>query len=329
METIINFLFYSIRSGTPLLLGTTGEIITEKSGSLNLGVEGMMAMGAIGGYYFGCAGGSVIIALIAAFLCAAAGAAIYAVLTVTFQANQNVTGLALTIFGTGVYQFAGRSLTDAGAFPHLDSSAPRLAAFASDSGIPLLRDIPYIGKLFFSFNLFVYIAILIAAMAWFYISKTHTGLKMKAIGENPAAADACGVKITAYKYINIICGGGICGIGGLYLALVTNGGAWNENWINGNGWIAVALVIFANWNPMKALFGSFFFGMLHTLQAWSGNLAAEFPNVLGWLSKIPTEMFQLLPFFITALVLIISSARGKKEGIQPAWCGVNYYREER
>ncbi|MGI6270172.1 MAG: ABC transporter permease [Candidatus Howiella sp.] len=328
MQTIINFLYYSVRAGTPLLFGTTGEIVTEKSGSLNLGVEGMMAMGAIFGYYFACLSGSLTVGLLAAFIAAGLGGLIFAFLTVTMQANQNVTGLALTTFGVGVCRFFGTSMMTDGTFPSL-SANPHLAAAVADTGIPVLRDIPYLGKLLFSYNIFVYLGIVMAVILFVYIAKTRTGLRMRAIGENPAAADACGVNVNLTKYLNITLGAGICGIGGLYMAFVTNGGAWNDNWINGAGWISVALVIFSSWNPVKAILGSFFFGMLQALQPWKGNLANEFPSLLSWLGNIPDEFYQLLPFLITAIVLTISSIRNKKEGRQPAYCGINYFREER
>ena len=327
MQTIINFLFYSVRAGTPLLLGTTGEIITEKSGSLNLGVEGMMAMGAIFGYYFSLKSGSIIVGLIAAFLAAALGGLIFAFLTVTMQANQNVTGLALTIFGIGVYKFFGTALTTKSAFPQL-SANEHLTKLAQDNGIPVLRDIPYVGKLLFSYNIFVYIAVIIAVLAFIYIVKTKAGLRMRSVGENPGAADACGVNVNRTKYLNIILGAGISGIGGLYMAMIINGGAWNHNWINGAGWISVALVIFAKWNPILAIAGSFFFGMLQALAPWKGNLADRF-SILNWLGAIPDEFYALLPFLITAIVLTIASIRKKKDGGQPAYCGVNYFREER
>lgn len=328
MSTIIQFLFYSVRAGTPFLLGTTGESITEKSGSLNLGVEGMMAVGAISGYYFGCIFNNFLVGLLAAFIAGVLCALIFAFLTVTLQANQNVTGLALTIFGNGICQFIGRALTSGGTYPSINESMAFKNAVA-DNGIPVLKDIPYIGQLLFSYNIFVYLAIAIAVVTWIYIVKTKTGLRMRAVGENPGAADACGVNVTLQKYMNILLGGGICGLGGLYLGVVTNGGSWNESWINGAGWISVALVIFVQWSPLKAILGSFFFGMLTTLQPWKGNLAAEFPGVLGWLQVIPDEFYQLLPFLITAIVLVVASVRKKKDGGQPAACGINYFREER
>lgn len=329
MMTLINFIYSSIRIGTALLFGTTGEIITEKSGSLNLGVEGMMAMGAIGGYLTACYTNNVFLGILGAFLTAALGGLIFAFLTVTLQANQNVTGLALTIFGTGVFKFVGISLTTQNKFPNLNQY-PGLKYMCADNGIPFLRDIPYIGKLLFSYNIFVYIAIFIAIITFVYVFKTKTGLRMRATGENPAAADACGVNVNLVKYLHSIIGGGITGIGGLYLGIVYNGGSWgNGNWINGMGWISVALVIFANWNTITTIFGAFFFGMLNALMAWKGNLADAFPVVLGWLGTIPNEFYQLLPFLITAVVLVVASVRKSSKKADPAALGSNYYREER
>ena len=326
--TLINLIYASIRAGTPLLLGTTGEIITEKSGSLNLGVEGIMAMGAIGGYLAACYSGSFLVGLLCAFLSGALGALIFAFITVTMQANQNVTGLALTTFGVGVYAFLGRTLTKRGAFPSLGDHE-HLQRITADTGIPFLRDIPYIGKLLFSYNWFVYIAVAISIIGWIYIARSRAGMKLRATGENPGAADACGVNVSAVKYLNITLGGGICGLGGLYLGLVTNGGAWNNYWINGMGWISVALVIFANWNPLLAILGAFFFGMLNTLQAWKGNLADRWPKLLGWIVAIPNEFYQMLPFLITAIVLVVAGVRKHSRNAEPSAIGLNYFREER
>lgn len=325
---VITFLFYSVRAGIPLLLGTTGEILHEKSGSLNLGIEGIMAIGAVIGYLGACAANSLFAGIIVAFLASALCGSIYAFLTVTMHANQNVTGLALTIFGLGAYEFIGQSLRSSGKFPILPNS-PNLASQIADKGIPFLRDIPYIGKLLFSYNIFVYLGLVIALACWVYIKYTRSGLKMRAVGENPNAADGVGINVDSVKYINIILGAGICGIGGLYLALITNGGEWNTNWINGFGWIAIALVIFSSWSPAKAIGGSFIFGLFYALQAWKGSLASVFPSTLGWMNAIPNEFYQVLPFLITALVLIISSIRKRKLGQQPQAVGINYFREDR
>lgn len=327
MGTIINFLFAAIKAGTPLLLGTTGEIITEKSGSLNLGVEGMMYMGAFAGFFIGFHTNNLILSLLAAFAISAFGALIFAFLTVTLQANQNVTGLALTIFGTGFANFFGEQMirSTPGGNPKL---AADFSAILQEFSIPVLSDIPFIGKIFFSHNILVYLSVAVAIICWIYIRHTKTGLKMRAIGENPAAADASGVNIVKMKYINIILGGGICGLGGAYISLINGNGVWNNGCVSGQGWIAVALVIFANWSPAKALLGSLVFGAFSVFQVRANDFASAFP-ILSFLGEIPNAFYVMLPFLITAIVLIFTSARSKKGSSEPAAIGINYFREER
>ena len=327
MNTIINFLFASIKAGVPFLYGTTGEIITQKSGSLNLGVEGMMYMGAFVGFYAGFKTESLIIALLAAFLTGVAAAFVFAFLTVTLQANQNVTGLTLTIFGGGFSVFFGEMMikNTEGGNPKLSES---LLATLAEIKMPYLSDIPYVGKMLFSHNILVYLAIFVAIICWIYLKFTKLGLKTRSVGENPAAADASGMNVTFIKYANIMLGGGICGLGGAYVSLINGGGVWNNGCVNGQGWIAVALVIFASWSPAKAIFGSLVFGMFTELQIRANDFAYEFP-ALGFLTDIPTAFYKMLPFIITALVLVFSSVSKKREGNQPAACGINYYREER
>ena len=327
MITIINFLFAAIKAGTPLLFGTTGEIMTEKTGNLNLGVEGIMYMGAFIGFFVGYTTNSLVLALIAAFAIGAFAALIYTFLTVSLQANQNVTGLALTTFGTGFANFFGELLIS-----HSDGVSPKLSAEFSaklnEISIPLLGDIPYIGKVLFSHNILVYFGIVVALIAWIYMKFTRPGLRMRAVGENPAAADASGINVNRAKYIHILVGGGICALGGAYISLINGNGVWNNGCVNGQGWISVALVIFASWSPAKAIFGSLVFGAFSVFQVRAGDFATAFP-FLGFLSYIPNAIYVMLPFLVTALVLIISSMRQKKEGTQPTACGVNYYREER
>lgn len=327
MNTIINFFFAAIKAGTPLMFGTTGEIVTEKSGSLNLGVEGMMYMGAIGGFYVGLKTNSVLFALLAAFSLGALGALIFAFLTVTLQANQNVTGLTLTIFGTGFATFFGEMMIKS-----TPSGTPKLSsefsARLSEKAIPLLSKIPYLGKLLFSHNSLVYFGIVIALLCWLYIKYTRHGLNMRFVGENAAAADASGLNVTRIKYINILLGGGICGLGGAYISLINGGGVWNNGCVNGQGWIAVALVIFASWSPAKAIFGSIVFGAFSVFQFRAEDFVTLFP-FLKFLTAIPAAFYNMLPFVLTAIVLIVTSMRKKKVGAQPAGCGINYYREER
>lgn len=318
MSLFLNFLVAAVFAGTPLLFGTLGEILNEKSGHLNLGVEGMMMMGACAGFMAGYASDSLLIALVAAFLAGLVGALIYAVLTVTFMADQNVTGLTLTIFGTGISNFVGEYMIVNSNTTSLKLPG-QITMQLSNLKIPGLSDIPVIGKLLFQYDPFVYLGIAIAIILGIYLNHTKTGLNMRAIGENPAAADAAGIKVTKLKYINVLLGGGICGIGGAYCSMIINGGVWMSNSVNGLGWIAVALVIFASWSPTKAIFGSFIFGAFNVLKYY-------FPKSI---ITIPNAFYDMLPFIITALVLVITSIKKSKENSQPASCGVNYYREER
>ena len=311
----VNFIFAAVKAGTPLLFGTTGEILTERAGNLNLGVEGMMYMGAFGGFYVGLKTGNLLLALLAAFVFGMGGALIYAFLTVTLKANQNVTGLTLTIFGTGFANFFGEMMirNTPGGQPKLPSGL--LKALSERS---LLGDIqiPIISKLL-SANPLVYLAIVVAIICGVYISRTRAGLKMRSVGENPAAADAAGINVSLVKYLNILIGGGICGLGGAYIALINGGGVWNNGAVNGQGWIAVALVIFASWSPAKAILGSLVFGGFSVLDMY-------IPQDL-----LPGAFYKMLPFLVTAVVLIISSMRKSKKHAQPASCGINYFREER
>lgn len=326
MEMFTVFIASVIVYGIPLLYATVGEIITEKSGSLNLGVEGIMAVGAIIGYLVGSKADSMFLGILFAFLAAATMGLLFAFLTVTLKANQNVTGLTITTFGLGFYFFVGKAVGSDWQLLGGDFKT----AYATNIDFPLLSKIPYLGDMFFSHNLFVYLGVLIAILAFIYLYKTKAGLKTRAIGENPAAADAAGINVNAYKYINIIIGAGIMGIGGLCMGLKMDGSFEGSNcWINGYGWIAIALVIFAKWNPLIAVGGTFVFGFFNSLQVYSSSFATQFPNALGWLSKIPTEFYKALPFIITALVLIISSIRKKKVPDEPTAIGLNYYREDR
>ena len=321
------FFFSIIVYSIPLLYGTVGEIMIEKSGSLNLGVEGTMAVGAVLGYIAGCRTNSFIVALLVSFLTAALVGLLFAYLTVTLQANQNVTGLTITTFGVALYYFIGNGLGSD--WPQLKDS-PRLLDGFKDIQIPLLHDLPFLGKVLFSHNNMVYLAAVIAVVCWLYLNKTVPGLKLRAIGENPGAADSLGVKVTLSKYIHIMVGSGIMGLGGLYMGLNMGGTFEGSNcWINGYGWIAIALVIFVNWDPALALIGTFIFGFFNTLRVYSGSLAATFPDALGWLGNIPAQFFSALPFIITLLVLIVDSMRRNKNSGQPAAIGINYYREDR
>ncbi|MBO6193678.1 MAG: ABC transporter permease [Clostridiales bacterium] len=329
IEVLTLFLFNIVVYSIPLLYATCGEIIVEKSGSLNLGVEGTMAVGAVFGFLAGCRADSLPVALLVSFAASALVGAIFCIFTISLQANQNVTGLTITTIGVAVYFFVGNGL---GANWPVYRDCTRLVAGVSNLNIPLLSKIPVIGKAFFSHNILVYLAVIIAVLVWVYFEKTSFGLRLRAIGENPGAADSLGVNIVLYKYLHIMAGSGIMGIGGLYMGLNMGGTFEGSNcWINGYGWIAIALVIFANWSTMHAILGTFVFGFFNTLRIYNMPLATTFPKTLGWLSSVPAQVFSALPFIVTLLVLVVSSIKGRKSGRSnsPTAIGVNYYREDR
>ena len=318
MDLVVKFIVAAVLAGTPLLFGTVGEIISERVGHLNLGVEGIMSIGACAGFMAGYFTDNFYLALFAAFVAGTLSGLIYAVLTITFMANQNVTGLTLTIFGIGLSNFVGVFMLESsqsGTLKLPDNITGQMRSIY----IPGLSDIPVVGELFFSYNPFVYLGIVVAVIMGFYLHKTKVGLHVQAIGENPAAADAAGIKVTKLRYINILLAGGICGIGGAYCSMIINGGVWISNNVGGLGWIAVALVIFASWKPVYAIYGSFVFGALRILKFYVPK------NTLS----IPTAFFDMLPFLITALVLVISSMRRSKKSGIPAHLGLNYFREDR
>ena len=330
MLSTLNSLFIAaVLAGTPLLLGALGEILTEKSGNMNLGVEGMMFMGAItglaGSYYYEQAiaksGGSpsgalsAVIALLVSFIAGAFGALIYAFLTISLRANQNATGLTLTIFGTGFGNFFGEFIGQK-AGGYVAVSGTTKAAF-SRMHIPVLSDIPIIGKLLFEYNWLVYFAVILALlMAWFF-NKSRVGLNLRAVGEDPATADAAEINITKYKYIATVVGGGICGIGGMYMSMVTTSGVWVHGCVSGYGWLAVALVIFATWRPAKGMLVALIFGGLTIMRMYV--------NIPG----LPAQIYDMLPYVATIVVLVVTSMRESKEHAQPKSCGLNYFREER
>lgn len=327
MDTFLNFVVAAVLASTPLLFGTLGEIITEKSGHLNLGVEGMMFMGGVAGlagtYYYEKAVDepnklvAIVIGITCAFLCAMFGAFIYSFLTITLRTNQNVTGLALTTFGTGFGNFFGEIMGNAaGGYVSVDIAIK--AAF--NDGIPVLKDIPFIGKLLFNYNFMVYTALALTIILAYFLAKTRAGLNLRAVGESPATADAVGINVTVYKYLATCIGGGICGLGGLYIVMNTangTGGVWVHNSISGYGWLAVAIVIFATWNPLKALLCSLIIGSLSVLPYY-------YP-----ISFIPSAIYGIFPYLATVAVLVAIIFRKKKSNLPPASLGLAYFREER
>ncbi|MCL1983395.1 MAG: ABC transporter permease [Clostridiales bacterium] len=306
-----NFLAAAVAAAMPLLFATLGELITEKAGNLNLGVEGMMYMGAVIGFKAGFATGSPLLAVLGAFAAGAFGAAIYAFLTVALRANQVVTGLTLTIFGTGFAYFVGKGMSGL--------SAPQIVRdFFMPVGIPGLAGLPLVGKPLFQQSVLAYFGYAITVALAIYLRKTKAGLNLKAVGENTAAADASGINVMLYKYAHIIAGGGLCGIGGGFMSLVAIP-VWQEGLIAGRGWIAVALVIFASWQPVKALLGAFLFGGLSILGFWLQSIGIN----------ISQYLVEMIPYIATILIVIVSTRKNRKEDMAPADIGNAYFREER
>jgi simple sugar transport system permease protein len=326
MDTFINFFNAAVLAGTPLLFGTLGEILTQKSGNLNLGVEGMMFMGALSGLLsvfmmeallglYLAPSIAVLVAVAFSFLAGALGALIYSVLVITFRTQQNVTGLALTLFGMGVGNFLGEHFGRRSPVGFLTVSASAREGF-SQIRLPFLSDIPVLGPMLFNYNILVYLGIAVAVILAVFFKFTRVGLNLRAVGENPSAADAASIPVSKYKYAATCIGGGICGIGGMYIIMVTTSGIWVYNAVQGFGWISVALVIFATWSPGRAVVGSLLFGALTIMR---------FYVPLG----IPMQIYDTLPYVATIVVLIFTSIRPNREYNAPAHLGLNYFREDR
>lgn len=311
MDGITLFLTAAVVAGTPLLFAILGEIITEKSGKLNLGVEGMMLMGAVMGFKIGLDTGNPILAVISAALAGGFGALIFAFLTISLRANQVVTGLTLTIFGTGFASFIGKDLVG-------EVAVQTVKDFFVPIKIPLLSDIPFLGPILFNQDIFIYFGYISAIFFAIYLYKTRLGLNLKAIGENAAAADASGLNVNLYRYAHVLIGGAYCGLAGGYLSLVYIP-AWQENVTAGRGWIAVALVIFSQWNPIKAFFAAIIFGGLDIIGF----------RLQGLDISVSQYLIDMLPYLVTTGVLILVSIKKSKENKTPADLGVPYFREDR
>ena len=304
------FLAACLVAGTPLLLAILGEIITEKSGSLNLGVEGMMILGSLGAFVTAYTTKNPILTLIVGMIAGGLGALIFAFLTVTLRANQTVTGLALTIFGTGVANFLGKK--------YVGQIVPEnVKQFFAAKKLPILGDIPFLGNIFFNQSIFIYLAVAIVILTGLYVYKTKYGLTLTSIGENPAAADSAGINVNLYKYVHIVYGGALCGLAGASLSIVYVP-AWQESLTAGKGWIAVALVIFCKWNPYRVFLGAYIFGGLDILGFRIQHLDI----------KISQYFIDMLPYLVTIIILVISSVK-KDKTFGPKALGNNFFREER
>ncbi len=328
MASFIAWITYSIVYATVIMLGATGETLTEKAGHLNLGVPGIMTISGFVGYYVSylyeqstvnpSAFVVVILSLSVSFGVGAIFGLIYSLMCVTFKCNQNIMGLIITSFAVGFSKFLS-------SLAGITTGAS--AAFSGkvyNASISALANIPVIGPLIFGYGFTTYLAIVICILLHIFLKKTRTGLNLRSVGESPASADAVGINTTKYKYIATIVGCGISGLGGISYVLGYGSGLWStNNNIEAIGWLAVALVIFASWHPLRLIYGSIIFGILF----WTYNYITSIIN-------IPTfngyqEIIKMLPYVITIIVLIINSAKKKKENQPPMSLGTSYYREER
>ena len=312
LALIVNLLAAGIRSGTAILFATVGEIFSERAGVLNLGVEGMMLMGAMSAYGIAHQTGNPWLGLVGAGLVGALLALLHAFVTITLRADQVVSGLALSFLGAGMSAVLGAGLVE-------EHQVARLPNF----NIPYLSDIPWLGPIFFQHNVIVYLGFLLAPLAWFYIYRTRAGLELRAIGEYPAAADVLGIRVYRQRYFYVMVGGLFAGLGGAALTLAITP-LWVEGVTAGQGWIAVGLVIFAGWNPLKAAAGSYLFGAIRRLPLDMQNLAFFLRSpYLGY-------FLNMLPYLFTIIVLILGSREALRRRMgTPAALGLPYVREER
>ncbi len=328
MFDLISFIPRAVAQSIPLLYGSTGETITEKTGNLNLGIPGVMYVGAISGVIgsflyeqsvteingfaavlipmLSCLAGSLLMGLL------------YCFLTVTLRANQNVTGLAMTTFGVGFGNFFGGSLIKL-----TGTAVPSIALTATSNcfrkTLPFAGKLGWVGTVFFSYGFLAYLAIIIALTASWVLKHTRTGLHLRAVGENPATADAAGINITRYKYITTCIGCMIAGLGGLYYVMDYANGVWSNDAFGDRGWLAIALVIFTIWRPNIGILASMLFGGLYILHLY-------IPSGMNLSVK---ELYKMLPYVVTIIVLVISSMRNKRENQPPASLGLPYFREDR
>ena len=315
---MIAFLTSAIRLGMTLLLGSTGETITEKSGHLNLGIPGIMCVGAACGcyaeyLYFKAVGLAivpalaVIIPILASLLGGALMGLLFSFFTVTLRVNQNVTGLAITTLGVGLSEYIIDEATT------LFSKGTKYFI----TPLPFAKQLGDFGELFFGYGVCVYLALAIALITSFVLNKTRVGLHLRAVGENPATADAAGINVPLYRYVATCIGCGIAGIGGLAFIMDYLKGCW-EYCVDAIGWLSVALVIFTVWKPNWGILGSIVFGALY--------VASSFIPGVSFAGK---ELFKMLPYVVTILVLIVTSMRKKRENQPPQSLGLSYFREER
>ena len=332
MLGFLAFIPRAVGQGIPLLFGCTGEIITEKSGNLNLGIPGVMYVGGICGVIgafayeqsVGASGSlNPFLAIAIPLFCSLIGSLImgliYCFLTVSLKANQNVTGLAMTTFGVGFGNFFGGSLIKLSGADVPSIALSRTSAYFSAS-LPFASKLGAVGKLFFSYGFLAYAAIIIAILASVMLNKTRVGLHLRAVGENPNTADAAGISVSKYKYLSTCIGCMIAGLGGLYYVMDYACGVWSNDAFGDRGWLAIALVIFTIWRPSVGIFASIFFGGLYILYLY-------IPSGIDHMEY--KELYKMIPYVVTLIVLVLTSIRNKRENQPPAALGLSYFREER
>ena len=328
MFDFVAFIPRAVAQGVPLMLGSTGETLTQKSGNLNLGLPGVMYVGAIcgviGSFMYETSGAAMngFLAVAIPVICSLFGSLLmgllYCFLTVTLRANQNVTGLAMTTFGVGFGNFFGGSLIRL-----TDTEVPSISLSATSAyfkaTLPFADELGWFGSIFLSYGALTYIAIIIALACSYFLKRTRSGLNLRAVGEDPATADAAGINVTSYKYKATCIGCMIAGLGGLYYVMDYSSGIWSNDAFGDRGWLAIALVIFTMWRPAVGVLASFLFGGLYILYLFipSGtNLAVK-------------ELYKMLPYLVTIAVLIIVSLKKSRENQPPEHLGLSYFREER
>ena len=331
MFDFVSFIPRAVMQGIPLLYGSTGETLTEKSGNLNLGIPGIMYVGAIsgviGGFLYESSLSSpdairTLPAILIPLVCSMVGSLLmgllYCFLTVTLRANQNVTGLALTTFGVGFGTFFGGSLIKLSG-----SSMPYLALSASSAiyrrTLPFAESTGWFGKIFLSYGFLAYAAIIVSLVVAYILKRTRVGLHLRAVGESPNTADAAGINVNRYKYAATCMGSMIAGLGGLYYVMDYSSGIWANNAFGDRGWLAIALVIFSIWRPNVGILSSILFGGLYILHMY-------IPTGMNLAIK---EIYKMLPYVVTIIVLVVTSVRNKRENQPPQSLGLPYFREER
>lgn len=315
LDLLVSILAVTITAGTSLVFASLGEILTERSGILNLGLEGIMIMGAVSAFAAAFHTESLLAGVLTGIAVGGLLAAIHAFLTISLRADQVVSGLALTLFGGGLSSFLGQNLGPGGK-PLVGQVGPKFAKVA----LPLLSEIPFLGSSIFRQDPLVYLMYILVPLAAYYIYKTRPGLHLRAVGESPATADAMGVNVARTRYLYTIVGGMLMGLGGAHLSLAYTPG-WTENLTGGRGWIAVALVIFATWDPWRAVVGAVLFGGVNAIQF----------RLQAAGTTIPAAFLGMMPYFFTIVVLVAITwweAFRKRVGA-PAALGLPYVREER